>query len=73
VPAPSWEDVTTFSALERGLGRRFDWWIATVDGLVVVRWVGPELHDYRTEPCAESPSWLARLRALSEEVERNDS
>ncbi len=72
VPGPSWEDITTFSALERGLGVRFDWWIATTDGFGVVRWEGPDLHDYRTSPCDEEPSWLPRLRELSEEVQRND-
>ncbi len=69
VPAPSHEDVTTFSALERGLGRRYDWWIATRDGFVVCRWSGPGPLDYRTERCDAEPSWVSRLRALSEEEE----
>ncbi|MEQ8272032.1 MAG: hypothetical protein RKU31_00120 [Deltaproteobacteria bacterium] len=69
VPAPSHEDVTTFSALERGLGRRYDWWIATRDGFVVCRWSGPGPLDYRTERCDAEPTWVSRLRALSEEEE----
>lgn len=73
VPGPSWEDVTTFSAIERGLGVRLDWWIATTNGFVVVRWEGPELYDYRTSPCDAEPEWLERLRELSEEVMKNDS
>lgn len=64
VPAPSDEDLTTFSAVERGLGRRLDWWIASSDMLVVLRWCGPDEHGYRRSRCRHRPSWLAGLRAL---------
>ena len=68
-PGPSREDVTTFSAVERGLGCRLDWWIATADRLAVVRWVGPGMHTYQTEPWEAEPPWLERLRALSGEIQ----
>ena len=66
-PSPSWEDCTTFSAIEQGLGRRLSWWITSDDGLVVVRWVGPDKYDYETEESSERPDWLMSLRMRSRE------
>ena len=34
-PGPSYTDITTFAAIETGLGRRLHWWIATGDQLSV--------------------------------------
>jgi proteasome lid subunit RPN8/RPN11 len=65
IPAPSHEDVTTFSAVELALGRRLDWWIASADRLAVVRWRGPDNYDYGTEPLEVDPSWATELRRLS--------
>jgi hypothetical protein len=32
---PSREDITTFDAIERGLGRHLEWWISSGDSLVL--------------------------------------
>jgi hypothetical protein len=72
IPAPSQEDRTTFSAVERGLGKRLSWWICTETHLclfvrlpeptlrpdVYVRMSEPEAHD-------RSGLWLRLLRAHS--------
>lgn len=69
MPQPSTEDITTFSAMELGLGKRLTWWIASGDQLVVIRWEGPNKYDYVVEDCAKlasvSPRWLLPLRLVS--------
>lgn len=64
-PGPSVTDVTTFSAVERGLGKRFKWWISSSDETVLVFWTGPDKHDYGVEPVADEPPWVAGLRSAS--------
>ena len=64
-PAPSWEDLTTFAACEAGLGRRLDWWIATMDQIRLFRWAGPSPHRYLGCPLTAPPAWLPQLRARS--------
>ena len=39
-------DVTTFSAIEKGLGRRLLWPIVTFTHMEVFQWVGPGDYDY---------------------------
>lgn len=68
-PVPSQEDLTTFSAIERGLGRRLRWWIASDDALVELTWRGPGALDYRSMRVDEAPKWLAPLRQRSKEDE----
>lgn len=68
VPGPSWTDITTFSAIELGLGRRLVWWITSEDKLVRTQWGGPEKYDYFTKPVTlqiNAPLWLAALRHIS--------
>lgn len=65
-PGPSWTDLTTFAAVEDGIGQRLDWWITSEDSLVVCRWVGPGRHAYKVEPLAQEPAWVNELRRLSE-------
>ena len=66
IPGPSHEDVTTFEAVEKGLGRRLDWWISSSNHLVLVRWVGPGPFNYRVEELVTNePLWLGRLRKES--------
>ena len=65
---PSWTDVTTFAAIETGLGRRLIWPIATFTDLVYLEWTGPERLDYR--PMRErrfrlEPEEVKNLRELS--------
>lgn len=66
---PSWEDLTTFSAVERALGRRLWWWITSYDRLIALQWEGPGQYDYRIERLDRDleayASWLEELRALS--------
>ena len=50
IPVPSPTDVTTWSAIERGLGRRFVWGIAAKFVTLFYVWTGPGLHDYMLVP-----------------------
>jgi len=43
---PSHTDVTTFAAVEAGLGRRLLWPIVTFDQVVYLKWAGPGKWDY---------------------------
>jgi hypothetical protein len=43
---PSQEDVTSWSAAELGLAKRFLWAIATKEKTTFWRWVGPGPYDY---------------------------
>lgn len=38
IPEPSMTDLTTFSAIERGLGFRLTWWIVNSEAITWVRW-----------------------------------
>lgn len=67
VPGPSYSDVTTFAAVEAALGKRLDWWIASSDHVVLLRWAGPDKLSYRSTIVTEAPSWVAELRRLSQE------
>ena len=66
VPGPSYEDVTTFAAVEAALGRRLDWWITSANKIVIVRWKGPDKLSYERELLDSNPTWLPKLRELSE-------
>lgn len=65
-PGPSHTDVTTFAALEAGLGRRLDWWITSANAMVVCRWVGPGRLSYAPIVLTVEPLWADRLRELSD-------
>jgi hypothetical protein len=65
-PGPSHTDVTTFAAIEVGLGRRLDWWITSSDAMVVCRWVGPNRLSYAPIVLTVEPLWADRLRELSD-------
>ena len=65
---PSHEDLTTFAAVEAGLGRRLEWWIATADRVRCFAWSGPTRYAYSGRDAAsdrETAEWLAELRARS--------
>jgi len=63
---PSYTDVTTFAAIEAGLGKRLDWWIATSRDLSRNYWVGPDRLDYvHLVVVSFEPVWLPKLRRLS--------
>jgi hypothetical protein len=65
IPGPSMEDLTTFAAVESGLGQRLVWWIATSDHLRAFTWVGPDRLDYQVLCDGSSPNWVDQLRELS--------
>lgn len=61
---PSWTDLTTFAAIERGLALRFDWWVVTRK-VVLAQWVGPDDYDYKTTLLSDKPKWAADLHRAS--------
>lgn len=65
VPGPSYTDITTFAAVEAGLGKRLDWWILSSDAGCLVRWMGPGRLDYKMVPINQTMPWGPRLRQLS--------
>lgn len=62
VPLPSYTDLTTFAAVEAGLGQRLDWWIVSGDKLSLTGYDGD---TYITLSRSECPSWMEELRKLS--------
>jgi hypothetical protein len=68
-PGPSWEDITTYEVNELCLGRRYKWWIASMDRLVVVEWLGPKSTDYKVTRLSEEPPWVIELRRFSQPTE----
>jgi hypothetical protein len=68
LPGPSHEDITTFAAVEQGLGKRLEWYICSADRLVIARWSGPRRYEYNVNEdfgLLRHP-WLPRLRELSD-------
>jgi hypothetical protein len=45
---PSSTDVTTFAAVEKGLGMRLVWPVVTFSEVGYFTWAGPDVHDYGT-------------------------
>jgi hypothetical protein len=64
-PEPSMEDLTTFYGVETGLGRRYKWWITSLDRLVVFEWRGPAKLAYTPTLVEIEPAWVHGLRQLS--------
>lgn len=67
---PSTTDLTTFAAIEAGLGKRLVWPIVTFSEVGYYSWVGPKRLDYA--PTKErrfrlDPGDIQRLRELSRE------
>jgi hypothetical protein len=62
---PSWVDITTFAVIELGLDMRFDWWIVTARRVSLVRWQGPDVHNYSVELLEKKPTWAEELYARS--------
>ncbi|MHA2427173.1 MAG: hypothetical protein ACXADB_03985 [Candidatus Hermodarchaeia archaeon] len=67
---PSQTDITTFAAVEAGLGKRLDWWITSGDSMILVRWSGPGRLDYTQMDVTMEPSWLHTLRQISKYRDR---
>ena len=70
-PHPSMTDITTYQACESGLGRRYKWWIASMDRLIVVEWAGPGKYDYKLAKVLDEPEWVHELRRLSQPTEED--
>jgi hypothetical protein len=72
-PHPSREDVTTFAAIERGIGRRLRWWISSADMTVRLEW-GTYAHGYVTRELWRfrdgEPPWVHFLRGLGDDRTR---
>lgn len=64
IPGPSMTDITTFAAIELGLGRRMTWWITSSDRVVELHWKGPGKHEYEAR-MIDDPEWVRTLRKLS--------
>jgi len=67
-PNPSKTDLTTFEAVEKGIGRRIKWWILSADSSVLLEWSdefsgGYDVTSYMT--VEREPGWMAALRARS--------
>lgn len=68
-PGPSYTDVTTFAAVEAGLGRRLDWWITTSDSVAMFRWIGPHRLDYAPVGVdGADAAWVPELRRVSGQI-----
>lgn len=73
IPGPSFTDLTTFAAVELGLGKRLNWWITSSSHLIVVRWAGVENTwptdedrlNYKSNSVFENPEWLEQLKGYS--------
>ncbi|OPZ35124.1 MAG: hypothetical protein BWY99_02336 [Synergistetes bacterium ADurb.BinA166] len=66
VPSPSLEDLTTFRAIEQGLGRKMRWWIVSLTNTVEV-FTGRDRTSYSstTLPDDGEPGWVWKLREHS--------
>jgi len=71
MPGPSMIDVTTFAAVEAGLGRRLTWWITSSDHVIALWWSGPGKLDYESSLIPE-PDWAKQLRENSEQKEKDN-
>ena len=67
IPCPSITDLTTFAAIERGLGRRLLWWIVSSDCIVEIHWEGPNQYDYKSTEVNET-WWAMPLRMASKSL-----
>ena len=61
IPHPSHEDITTFSAVELGLGKRLQWWVVGLYAVVMSTWEGPGPYDYKTVRVGMGSPWVKEL------------
>ncbi len=63
---PSWEDITTFSAIEIALGKKLQWWIINKKYTVLCNFKGPDKYNYDVKLVDEDKLfWIKELRKLS--------
>lgn len=65
IPGPSYEDVTTFAAIEAGLGKRLIWWISSDNELIKLEHGGKDKLSYNSELITLDVKWLEDLRSKS--------
>ncbi len=66
-PVPSRTDLTTFEAVEKGIGRRIKWWILSANLSVLLEW-NPENPGYDVTSFLfpeHEPPWMRDLRRRS--------
>ena len=64
VPSPSWTDLTTFAAIESGLGKRLYWPILSEDSYTLVEWE-ESFSCYSQVQISDEPPWAYELRLKS--------
>ena len=66
-PSPSREDLTTFEAMEKGLGVRIKWWILSASHSILLEWNGSRsVYDIRDFLFPRNePPWMHELRLRS--------
>lgn len=66
-PSPSKTDLTTFEAMEKGLGKRLKWWILSSSHSILLEWnsenPGYDVTSFISPN--EEPPWMEGLRRLS--------
>lgn len=65
IPGPSYEDVTTFAAIEAGLGKRLIWWISSDNEIIKLEHGGKDKLSYNSELIILDVKWLEDLRSKS--------
>lgn len=66
IPHPSFEDITTFSAIELALGQNLNWWIVSSDKEIIVNYSGPNKYDFKVQEIdLTNLDWALKLRELS--------
>lgn len=66
LPGPSETDLSTFEAVEAGLGIRLSWWITSETDLILVRWSAiAGRYDATRVRRDEEPGWVPELRRHS--------
>jgi hypothetical protein len=67
---PSHTDVTTFAAVEAGLGKRLIWPVVTFTHVTYCMWMGPGEHDYGSVPLDRLPFTAEARHHLDNGIER---
>ncbi len=65
VPGPSGTDLTTFAAIEEGLGIRLEWFILSGDRAVIYYWDDVKYVAIAHDASVGHWPWMAELRRLS--------
>lgn len=73
LPYPSTEDISTFNAIEAGLGASLNWWIISQDKMSLWQWQPKDRKYYGREINPNSCRWFSHLHDVSYNLnERED-